>query len=222
MYKRQFLYFSHAGDISGANVWTAVDGFSGATPLAVLADGGKLTEMSGKVVAADKTVLIDGLSTNVSWMDAFIGNMHGSMGETSALACLIGAVILIAAGIGSWRIMAGVMIGMFGFGWLLNLAAGSVDIAMFSVAPHWHLVLGGFAFGTVFMATDPVSAAMTNSGKWIYGGMVGVMTILVRSVNPAFPEGIMLAILFSNVFAPLIDYFVVQANIKRRLAYNAT
>jgi len=218
---RAFLYFAHAADMSGTNVWTAVHGYSGATALGVLAEGGKLSEMTGKVVAADKTVLVESIPNGLTWWNAFIGNMHGSMGETSALACLIGAAILIATGIGSWRIMSGVLIGMFGFGWLLNLAAGSVDNPMFAVGPEWHLVIGGFAFGTVFMATDPVSASMTNTGKWIYGALIGFMTILVRSLNPAFPEGIMLAILFGNIFAPLIDYFVIQANIKRRVAYNA-
>jgi Na+-transporting NADH:ubiquinone oxidoreductase subunit B len=140
------------------------------------------------------------------------------MGETSALACLIGAAILIASGIGSWRIMAGCVIGAVGLSSLFYAMSGQFNNAMFQVPPWWHLVIGGFAFGAVFMATDPVSAAMTETGKWFYGILIGAMTILIRVVNPAFPEGIMLAILFGNVFAPLIDYFVAQANIKRRAA----
>jgi Na+-transporting NADH:ubiquinone oxidoreductase subunit B len=139
------------------------------------------------------------------------------MGETSVLACLIGAVILIATGIGSWRIMAGVCIGALAFSSLLYVIPGETN-PMFDVPPWWHFVIGGLAFGTVYMATDPVSASMTETGKWFYGGLIGAMTILIRAINPAFPEGIMLAILFGNVFAPLIDYFVVQANVKRRAA----
>lgn len=217
---RAFLYFAHAGQISGTNVWTAVDGYSGATTLGALASGTDLKELAGKVTVEGQ-VLASSIPNELTWWDAFIGNMHGSMGETSALACLIGAIILIATGIGSWRIMAGCVIGLVAFAGFLNLFAGSVDNPMFAVGPSWHLVLGGFAFGAVFMATDPVSAAMTNTGKWIYGVLIGVMTVVVRVINPAFPEGIMLAILFANIFAPLIDYFVVQANIKRRLAHHA-
>ena len=151
-----------------------------------------------------------------SWWDCFIGNIHGSMGETSTLCCLIGAVILILSRIGSWRIMAGVCMGMAFFSGVLCLLPKPETV--YNITPMWHLVLGGFAFGTVFMATDPVSASMTRTGKWIYGFLIGFMTVLVRTVNPAFPEGIMLAILFGNVMAPLIDYFVLQANIKRRVA----
>jgi Na+-transporting NADH:ubiquinone oxidoreductase subunit B len=229
---RAFLYFSHAPDMSGMNVWTGVDGYSGATSLGAWAEGGaaEMQNLSGTVsfVGPDKQVQVvaESIPNGLSWWDAFIGNMHGSMGETSTLACLIGAVILIGAGIGSWRIMASVVAGMGVFSVLLNVISSSLGAenvpAMFSMGPQWHLVLGGFAFGTVFMATDPVSASMTNKGKYIYGFLIGFMTVLVRCVNPAFPEGIMLAILFGNVFAPLIDYFVVQANIKRRMAYNAT
>ena len=137
------------------------------------------------------------------------------MGETSTLACLIGAVILIVSGVGSWRIMAGVLIGGMGFSTLL-WAIGSDTNPMFNLPPWWHLVIGGYAFGLVFMATDPVSAAMTEAGRWIYGVLIGVVTILIRVINPAFPEGIMLAILLGNVFAPAIDYAVVKANVKRR------
>ena len=146
---------------------------------------------------------------------AFMGNITGSMGETSVLASLIGAVILIVTKTGSWRIMLGVVVSAVLTALLFN-QIGSTTNPMFGVGPLWHLCLGGFAFGTVFMATDPVSASMTSTGKYFYGALIGVMTILVRVVNPAYPEGIMLAILFANLFAPLIDYFVVEANIKRR------
>lgn len=203
---RAFLYFAYPKQISGDGVWTAVDGYSGATGLGAL--GLAKSGTVGEVVASS--------AGGADWWDCFIGNIHGSMGETSTLACLLGAVILISTRIGSWRIMAGVTLGMAVFSsilWLLPF-----DSPAYNVTPLWHLVLGGFAFGTIFMATDPVSASMTRSGKWIYGGLIGFMTVIVRTVNPAFPEGIMLAILFGNVFAPLIDYFVCQANIKRRAA----
>ncbi|MCA9218345.1 MAG: NADH:ubiquinone reductase (Na(+)-transporting) subunit B [Planctomycetales bacterium] len=202
---RAFLYFSHAGDITGDRVWTAADGFSGATPLGVLAT----LPVDGPVNIAE--------AVNLSWMQNFLGTVQGSMGETSTLACLLGAALLIRSGIGCWRIMAGVLLGAFGLSTILWLV-GSEKNALFALGPHWHLVIGGFAFGTVFMATDPVSAAMTATGKWLYGILIGVMTILIRVINPAFPEGIMLAILFGNVMAPLIDYYVIQANVKRRKA----
>ncbi len=195
---RAFLYFAYPAQISGDAVWTAVDGYTGATSLGQAALGG---------VSA----------ISASFQDAFIGLVPGSMGETSALGALIGAIILIIAGIGSWRIMLSIVLSAVGFTFLLN-AIGSETNMMFSVTPMWHLVIGGFAFGTVFMATDPVSASMTYKGHWFYGALIGFMTILVRVINPAFPEGIMLAILFANCFAPLIDYFVVQSNVKRRLA----
>jgi len=220
---RAFLYFAYAGQISGDKVWTAasvvkdgqVDGFSGATAL------GQLGLVSGDqypnvMESIAHIPLTGGTERTISFMDAFLGTIPGSMGETSVLACLIGAVILIATGIGSWRIMAGVCVGALAFSSLLYVVSDSATNPMFQVPPWWHFVLGGFAFGTVFMATDPVSASMTETGKWFYGGLIGAMTILIRAINPAFPEGIMLAILFGNVFAPLIDYFVVQANIKRR------
>jgi Na+-transporting NADH:ubiquinone oxidoreductase subunit B len=195
---RCFLYFAYPAQISGDKVWTAVDGFSRATPLGqVPADG------------------IGALESSMTKMDAFIGTIPGSMGETSALACIIGAVILIATGIGSWRIMVSMTASTFLLGWLLHQVVSTTN-SMFAMDPVWHLVLGGFAFGCVFMATDPVSAAFTNGGKWLYGTLIGVMTILIRVVNPAFPEGVMLAILFGNVFAPVLDYLFVQANIHRR------
>ena len=152
----------------------------------------------------------------VSWDQAFLGLIPGSMGETSTLACLIGATILIATGIGSWRIMLGMLIGGASLSGLLYAFSGSGN-PIYTVSPVWHLVVGSFAFGMVFMATDPVSAAMTSKGKYVYGFLIGIMSIVVRSLNPAFPEGVMLSILFGNTFAPLIDYYVVKANIKRRL-----
>ena len=202
---RAFLYFAYSKQICGDTVWVAVDGVSSATAL-------------GDMKTADATTGISAIG-DISWCEAFLGTVSGSMGETSALACLIGAVLLIAMGIGSWKIMAGVLLGGMGLSTLFWLI-GSDTNPMFNLPPWWHLVLGGYAFGLVFMATDPVSAAMTEPGKWIYGILIGVMAISIRVVG-AYPEGIMLAILFGNVFAPTIDYYVVQANIKRRLARNA-
>ena len=196
---RAFLFFAYPAQISGDAVWTAVDGFAGATALSVAQTGG-----------------VAMLEEGLSWMQAFIGTMHGSIGETSTLAIFIGGAVLLMTKIASWRIVAGVMIGMVGLSLLFN-AIGSETNPMFAVPWYWHMVTGGFAFGLIFMATDPVSASMTNLGKWIFGGLIGVMVVLIRVVNPAFPEGMMLAILFANLCAPLIDYFVVQANIKRRL-----
>jgi len=207
---RAFLYFAYPAQISGDAVWTAikVDGFSSATPLGALAaveiaPGMQMSEMMSTI--------------NVTWGQAFLGQMQGSMGETSTLACLLGALVLVVTGVGSWRIMAAMLVGAMGFSALL-WGIGSESNPMFAMPPWWHPVTGGLAFGLVFMATDPVSASMTNPGKWYYGLLIGAMTILIRVINPAFPEGVMLAILFGNVFAPLIDYFVVQANIKRRMA----
>ena len=195
---RAFLFFAYPAQISGDSVWVAVDGYSGATPLSIAASSG-----------------MEALEKSVSWMDAFLGFIPGSIGETSALACLIGALILAVTGIGSWRIMVSVLIGAFGLSFLFN-SIGSSTNPMFAMSPLWHLALGGFAFGLAFMATDPVSGAMTQTGQWIYGILIGCMVILIRVVNPAFPEGMMLAILFGNVWAPVIDYYVVRANIKRR------
>lgn len=198
---RAFLFFAYPADMSGDAVWTAVDGFSGATPLGIAA----LEGMAGVA------------GTGLSWADAFLGQMQGSVGETSTLAIFIGGFILLLTKAASWRIIAGVMIGMVATASLFNFI-GSDTNPMFSMPWHWHLVLGGFAFGMVYMATDPVSAAMTDTGKWWFGVLVGVMCVLIRVVNPAFPEGMMLAILFANLFAPLIDWGVVRANVKRRQA----
>ena len=205
---RAFLYFAYAGTMTGSTIWTAVDGFSGATPLGALSDAAAETSV---------TVL-----TEYSWWDCFFGYIQGSMGETSALACLLGAMVLVALGIGSWRIMVSVTLGALAMATLLWMTSGDSTNAMMHLPPLWHMVIGGFAFGTVFMATDPVSAPMTDTGKWYYGGLIGIMTILIRVINPAYPEGIMLAILFGNVMAPLIDYFVIRSNIKRRRSRYAT
>lgn len=200
---RAFLFFAYPTKMSGNEVWIntdlsngqrVVDGFSGATPLGDAAAG-----------FADK---IPGF-----W-DSFFGFIPGSIGETSTLACLIGAAILIYTGIGSWRIILSVFIGGFVMSAIFNAVGANT---LMQITPLHHLVLGGFAFGAVFMATDPVTAAQTNTGKYIYGFLIGMFAILIRIFNPAYPEGMMLAILFMNVMAPLIDHFVVRANIKRRL-----
>jgi len=201
---RAFLFFAYPAQISGDQVWIAADnlaadGYSGATYLARAAESG-----------------LDTL-TNEVWWNGFFGLVPGSMGETSAFCALLGAGILIFTQIGSWRTMAGVFVGTVAMAGLLNWV-GSETNPMFAVPWHFHVVLGGWAFGTIFMATDPVSSAFTERGKLIYGFGIGVMVILIRVVNPAYPEGMMLAILFMNIFAPLIDHFFVQANIKRRQA----
>ncbi|MGK0440804.1 MAG: Na+-transporting NADH:ubiquinone oxidoreductase subunit B [Pseudohongiellaceae bacterium] len=198
---RAFLFFAYPAQMSGDAVWTAIDGYTGATALSIAASEG---------MAA--------LQQAVSWSDAFLGNLQGSIGETSTLAILIGGGILLWTRIASWRIVTGVMIGMVATSTLFNLLADSSSNPMFAMPWEWHLVLGGFAFAMMFMATDPVSASMTDAGKWFFGALIGLMVVLIRVVNPAFPEGMMLAVLFANLFAPLIDHFVVQANIKRRLA----
>ncbi|KPV94649.1 Na(+)-translocating NADH-quinone reductase subunit B [Pseudoalteromonas sp. P1-9] len=196
---RAFLFFAYPAQISGDTVWTAVDGFSGAT-------------MLGQAVVGS----VD-YSNMELWWNAFYGFVQGSVGETSTLALMIGGLALIYFRIASWRIVLGVFAGMVAMSFLLN-GIGSETNNMFAMPWHWHLVLGGFAFGMFFMATDPVSASFTDKGKWAYGILIGVMVVLIRVVNPAYPEGMMLAILFANLFAPLFDHFVVQSNIKRRLA----
>ncbi|MBU2889589.1 NADH:ubiquinone reductase (Na(+)-transporting) subunit B [Celeribacter halophilus] len=201
---RAFLYFAYPAYMSGDSVWTPVDGFSGATALAIGASEG---------VSAFA-------EHGISWMDAFVGTIQGSLGETSTIACLIGLAFLLLTKIANWRLIVGCMLGMMAFSGLLNLI-GSDSNPMFAMPWYWHLVTGGFAFGLVFMVTEPVSGAHTNTGRYIYGALIGFMVVMIRVVNPAFPEGMMLAILFGNVFAPLIDYFVVQANIKRRAKRNA-
>ena len=218
---RVFLYFGFPSDISG-DVWTyygednqqVVSGYSGATPLSL---GASTVDNQDSESLLN---LLDGYSNDISqsefysFSNMFIGSIPGSIGETSALMCLIGAFILIFTGVGSWRIMLSVFIGAYVMGSIFNLI-GSNEFML--ISPEYHFVFGGLAFGAVFMATDPVSASQTETGKWIYGFMIGFLTVLIRIFNPAYPEGIMLAILFMNVFVPLIDFYVVDANKKRRL-----
>jgi len=215
---RAFLFFAYPAQISGDTVWTAVkpelwaqavDGYTGATALGqAKAFGIETMQRIG-----------DGGMQAITWIDAFIGNIPGSMGEVSTLGIFIGGAVLLFTRIASFRIMGGVMIGMIATSLLFNFI-GSETNPMFATPWYWHLVLGGFAFGMVFMATDPVSAAHSNTGRWCFGILIGVMVVLIRVVNPAYPEGMMLAILFANLVAPLFDYFVVQANIKRRALRN--
>jgi len=192
---RAFLFFAYPQDMSGDKVWISnmPDGVSGATPLG--------------------EYLVDAEPSN-SIMEMFIGTIPGSIGETSTIAILIGALILLFTGIGSWRIMLSVFAGGYLMGLIFNLWGAN---AYMDIPAYFHLALGGFAFGAVFMATDPVTAAQTNKGKFIYGFLIGFLAVLVRVINPAYPEGMMLAILFMNVFAPLIDHYVIDANIKRRV-----
>ncbi|MEO1979060.1 MAG: NADH:ubiquinone reductase (Na(+)-transporting) subunit B [Fuerstiella sp.] len=212
---RTFLYFAYPIQITGSTVWAGlVDGVSCPT---------LLTTMSNIQNALPNgesfTNVLQGELGGLSLSQAFLGFIPGSMGETSTLACLLGAIFLIATGVGSWRIMLGVVIGAMGLATVLNSVESTTN-AMYQIPPLWHLCTGGLTFGLVFMATDPVSAAMTDTGRWVYGILVGMMAMTVRVLNPAFPEGIMLAILLGNVFAPVIDFVVVQQNIKRRLARN--
>lgn len=205
---RAFVFFAYPAEMSGNSVWTAAstgsDGVSGATWLAESAETGAVAFTQG-----------------LTFWDAFMGFIPGSMGETSALACLVGAIVLIVTRIGSWRIMISVALGTGLMAWLFNLVGSDTNPA-FAVSPAWHFVLGGWAFGTVFMATDPVSAPSSDSARYVYGFLIGVLVVLVRVVNPAYPEGMMLSILFMNLFAPLLDYFVVRSNVKRRRARYAT
>ena len=201
---RAFLFFAYPAQISGDSVWVAADGFSGATALSKfnLSTAGSVD-----------------YSINTDWWNAFWGYIPGSMGEVSTFMVLIGGAYILYKGIASWRIVLGVFAGMVAMSFIFN-QVGSTSNAMFAMPWYWHLVVGGFAFGMMFMATDPVSASFTNTGKYAFGALVGVMVVLIRVVNPAFPEGMMLAILFANLFAPLFDYFVAQSNIKRRIARN--
>ncbi|MBK9765043.1 MAG: NADH:ubiquinone reductase (Na(+)-transporting) subunit B [Flavobacteriales bacterium] len=207
---RAFLFFAYPTMMSGDKVWVntgleegqqVVDGFSGATSLGYAATG-----------QVDKVT---------SMMDSFWGIEAGSIGETSVVACLIGALVLLITGIGSWRIMLSVFLGGLAMSAIFNAVGPGLGNEYMQIPMLHQLMLGSFFFGLVFMATDPVTASQTNTGKWIYGFLIGVMAILIRVVNPAYPEGMMLAILFMNVMAPLIDHYVVQANIKRRLKRTA-
>jgi Na+-transporting NADH:ubiquinone oxidoreductase subunit B len=197
---RAFLFFAYPGSITGDKVWVAVDGVSKATPLAQLKD--------------------PTLELTVSWQDAFWGFIPGSMGETSVFACLLGAALLIVTGVASWRIMVAGLVGLIGMSYCFNLI-GSAANEMFQVTPWTNLMIGGFAFGLTFMATDPVTAPVTDQGRVVYGFLIGLLVVLIRTVNPAYPEGVMLAILFMNVFSPIIDRVVVNRNIKRRQARDA-
>jgi Na+-transporting NADH:ubiquinone oxidoreductase subunit B len=211
---RAFLFFAYPADMSGDKVWIAIntakdkviDGFSGATPLGI-AYGQK---------AGDNVVQLLN-STGITFKSAFLGAIPGSVGETSALACLMGAAILLITGVASWRIMVSMVLGGALMAILLQAVSGPESPALMALPFYYQLTLGGFAFGAVFMITDPVSATSTDLGKYIYGFLAGVLAIIIRALNPAYPEGVMLAILFMNIFAPVIDYYIVQANIKRRL-----
>ena len=200
---RAFLYFAYPAYMSGDAIWTPVDGFSGATSLGIAAAEG-----------------YESLSNyGITWTDAFLGTIQGSLGETSTLACAIGLVFLLLTKIANYRMVVGCLAGMIVFSSFLNWF-GSDTNPMFSMPWYWHLVIGSYAFGLVFMVTEPVSGSHTNLGRYIYGALIGFMVIMIRVLNPAFPEGMMLAILFGNIFAPLIDHFVVMANIKRRARYS--
>jgi Na+-transporting NADH:ubiquinone oxidoreductase subunit B len=203
---RAFLFFAYPAFMSGGAPWTAAD-FSG------------VDNFSGATLLAQAAVARDALG-DASWWAAFWGRIPGSVGEVSTFACLIGAAVLLITRVGSWRTMGGVLAGTIFMSVVFNVS-GSATNTMFAVPWYWHVVLGGWAFGTVYMATDPVSSSYTNAGKLAYGFMIGVLCVLIRVVNPAYPEGMMLAILFMNMFAPLIDHYVVQANIKRRMARSA-
>ncbi len=198
---RAFLYFAYPAQMSGDSIWVAADGYSGATWLSQAASG-----------------TMD-FSDMAAWTQAFLGNIQGSAGEVSTLAIMLGGLFIIYLRIASWRIVAGVLFGVIFLSTILNMVAPADNPSHYLAMPwYWHMVIGGMAFGMFFMATDPVSASFTDTGKWAYGFFIGMMTVIVRVLNPAFPEGIMLAILFANLWAPLFDYFVAQSNIKRRVA----
>ncbi len=202
---RAFVFFAYPASMSGSVVWVAVDGFTRATPLAVLKEVGR----GGDPIAA-----LANQGYHVA--NLFNGFIPGSIGETSVWACLMGLAFLLITRVASWRIVAGCFLGLLGMSTVFYLLRGPNTFGIYALPPHWHIALGGFAFGAVFMATDPVSGSATNVGRWIYGILIGVLTVLIRDINPAYPEGVMLAILLMNIFAPLIDYFVLQAHIKQR------
>lgn len=210
---RAFLYFTYPAQISGDKVWAlAPDGFSGATALSIPA--GKTNEHAVDLLnEATSSMVFD-----YTWINMFMGWIPGSIGETNKLLILLSAIFLIFIGITSWRIMVASLAGMVITAIAMNFLASYSSNSMLTIPPHYHFVMGSFLFGTVFMATEPVTGAHTNTGRWIYGFFVGTLTVIIRCINPAYPEGIMLAILLMNAFAPLIDYFVVESNIKNRLA----
>ncbi len=211
---RAFLFFAYPGKMSGDSVWTVlsgagekvVDAFSGATPLAI----STLAESAEKI----ETLLVE---SDYTFARLFLGNYPGSIGATSALLCLIGAAMLILMGIASYRIIFGGILGVLFTGFLLNFLATDSSMAWLSLNPFYHLVMGGFAFGITYMATDPVSSPGMNKAKWIYGFAIGVLTVLIRVFNPAYAEGIMLAILFMNLFAPLLDHIEIKLRLKKRI-----
>ncbi len=210
---RAFMYFAFPTKISGDKVWAVgPDGYSGATALAIPANPAEYDTASNLFAASTQF--------DFSLMNMFWGLIPGSIGETNKLFILGGALFLIYCGIASWRIIMSSVIGLVFTAFLFNLLAGFSSNAMLTITPLQHLLIGSFLFGTVFMATEPVTSSHTNTGRWIYGFLIGVLTVIIRSINPAYPEGVMLAILIMNMFAPLIDYYVIQANIKMRLARN--
>ncbi|MGC6367080.1 MAG: NADH:ubiquinone reductase (Na(+)-transporting) subunit B [Candidatus Marinamargulisbacteria bacterium] len=209
---RAFVYFSYPAYLSG-NVWTSfmsgqsvVSSYSSATPLGIAAN----TAQPNNAMTAIS-------DAGFSLMDCFLGLIPGSVGETSVLLCLVGAAILIGTGVGSWRTMVSCVLGVVAMAGLFNLVATETTIPFLEVTPIWHLFIGSFAFGAVFMATDPVSSPDLNASKWIYGFLIGVLTVIIRAVNPAYPEGVMLAILLMNIFAPLIDFYVAENKVKKRI-----
>ncbi|MBL92432.1 MAG: NADH:ubiquinone reductase (Na(+)-transporting) subunit B [Myxococcales bacterium] len=215
---RAFLFFAYPAQISGDSPWIAAS-LSGLSGSSTLPDAVSGATWLGKAAAGAETFAAHPVF-GTEWWNSFWGLVPGSMGETSVAACLLGALILVATQVGSWRTMLGVAIGTYIMSTMLHGIESDTN-NMFAVPFGWHVVVGGWAFGLVFMATDPVSSAFTDTGKLIYGFFIGVLVVLVRVVNPAYPEGMMLAILFMNMFAPFIDHFFVQANIKRRVARNA-
>lgn len=210
---RAFMYFAFPTKISGDKVWAVgPDGYSGATALAIPANPVEYDTASNLFASSTQF--------DFSLMNMFWGLIPGSIGETNKLLIIGGALFLIYCGIASWRIIASSIIGLVFTAFLFNLLSGFSTNAMLTITPLQHLLIGSFLFGTVFMATEPVTSSHTNTGRWIYGFLIGVLTVIIRSINPAYPEGVMLAILIMNMFAPLIDYYVIQANIKMRLARN--
>tara|TARA_B100002003_G_scaffold33756_1_gene28942 strand:+ start:474 stop:1649 length:1176 start_codon:yes stop_codon:yes gene_type:complete len=206
---RAFIFFAYPSQISGDKVWLKVNGVSGATALAVPAavENGNAVDLLTKITQFD-----------YSWSNMFWGYIPGSIGETNKFLIIIGLLFLIITKIANWRVIVGALIGLFGTATLTNIMAPLSSNTMLTLPPHYHLVMGGFLFGLAFMATEPVTGAHTDKGRWIFGILFGALTVIIRSINPAYPEGTMLAILLMNAFAPLIDYYVVQGNIKRRMA----
>jgi Na+-transporting NADH:ubiquinone oxidoreductase subunit B len=206
---RAFIFFAYPSQISGDKVWLHADGVSGATALAVPA-----AVENGNAV----DLLMNITQFNYSWSNMFWGYIPGSIGETNKLLIILGVLFLVFTKIANWRIIAGALIGLLSTATLTNIMAPLSSNTMLTLPPHYHLVMRGFLFGMAFMATEPVTGAHTDKGRWIYGILIGALTVIIRSINPAYPEGTMLAILLMNAFAPLIDYYVVQGKIKRRMA----